>query len=154
VIWLAIPAVIYFRRNFLNTRGFMKNIQLLLATTLLTASAAFASETSCQSELRGCFSLDGAKKNNCFYRVTENSECQNTEAGKLAGKRWGVTESTGETETHSFLGPSSIDNSCLQSCDNQWLAFIVAEESPASTTKHVSACIDSCSNNSPELIIP
>lgn len=132
----------------------MKNLISLIAMMLLIAGTGFASETSCQNDLRECFSLEGAKKSNCFYRVTENSDCQNTEAGKLAGKRWGVTDNTEATEAHSLLGPSSVDNSCLQSCDNQWLAFIVAEESPSSTSKHVSACIDSCNNSSPELIIP
>jgi hypothetical protein len=158
VIWLANPVVIYFRRYFYNTfydkRGSMKIHILFSVFTLLIASAAVASELSCQNELRGCFSLDGAKKNNCFYRIAENSDCQKTEVGQLAGKRWGVTENTGETEAHSLLGPSSVDKSCLESCDNQWLAFIVAEESPASTSKHISACLDSCSSTHQELIIP
>ncbi len=135
------------------TRGLMR-ISALILSIILASSTAYASDTSCQSDLKECFMLEGAKKNNCLYRIAENSECASTEAGKLAAKRSGLAADTEDESENSFLGPSSINNSCLISCDNQWLAFIVADETPANTAKHVSACLDGCKNSNQELMTP
>ena len=112
----------------------------------------YASEITCQSDLKECFMLEGSKKDNCLYRVAENSTCEKTEAGKLASKRWNLASASVDGNTNSFFGPSSVDNSCLTSCDNQWLAFIVADESPSETSKHVSICLDGCMNSNKDLL--
>lgn len=112
--------------------------------TLLTCSQALATETSCQNDIRQCFSEEGAKKSNCFYRISESSECKDTETGKLAAKRWALSGTPAAQGANSFLGPAAIDSTCIATCDNQWFAFLIAEEDAASATGHISSCLDSC----------
>lgn len=120
------------------------NLTILVTCTLLIGGNSWASESTCQNDIRQCFSEEGAKKSNCFYRISESSECQETETGRLAAKRWIMSGAPAAQGANSFLGPAAVDSTCIATCDNQWLAFVIAEEEAASTTTHISECLDSC----------
>lgn len=132
----------------------MNKILFGLLSIIILNTTALASESDCQKELRECFMTDGAKKTNCFYRVAESPKCKATQTGRVAAKRWGLAGSQEAAGANSLLGPSFVDNSCLLSCDNQWLAFIVAEETPISISKHTIACLESCQSIDSEFIAP
>jgi len=130
-----------------------------ILSAMVSMSGAWAidqtNEKQCQSEIRKCFSEEGAKKTNCFYRITQSNECKETETGKLAGKRWTMSGTQLPEGANAFLGHSSVEASCLTSCDNQWFAFIVAAEPANDTSSHVSTCLDACKVDSKlEIIRP
>jgi hypothetical protein len=132
----------------------MNKLLFGLLSVVILSTSALASEIDCQNDLRECFMLDGAKKTNCFYRVAENPSCKTTQSGRVAAKRWSLAGSQEASGANSLLGPSSADNSCLVSCDNQWLAFIVAQETPISISNHTIACLESCQSIDSEFIAP
>jgi len=122
-----------------------RNIYLANFAVFLTlTNSAFSEEMACQQIVKKCFSEEGMKKSNCFYRASQDKECENTETGKVTYKRWTLSGAPTDGNTQAFLGPIGVDLSCTLNCDNQWLAFIIADESTKSTADHVTKCLDSC----------
>ena len=120
-----------------------KSLLYLLALSMFTVSA-FASEEGCSDMIKKCFSEEGVKKSNCFYRASVDQSCENTQLGKLAHKRWMNSGAATTHGTQAFLGPLGVDSNCANSCDNQWLAFMIAEEPMLSTIEQVNSCLDTC----------
>lgn len=132
----------------------MKRSIAAILIVLLPLTFAFADEVECLFEIQECFSKeDLTKKSNCFYHVSRHNSCKNTESGKVAYKRWAISgnilnENSEDGSALGFLGPVSFDLKCVSSCDNQWLAFIIAGEASITTSKQIDKCITDCIENS------
>lgn len=135
----------------------MKSVYLIpivgtLAAVVMTPSTAFAfDEDECSLMVRGCLSRPTNTRDICFESASASPSCVGSLVGEIAAKRSHFTPLLPEDEEQgpAFLGPQTVDRSCLETFDRELGIALDLGQLTAERRRTLSSQLDRCSQMAP-----
>jgi len=134
------------------TIGALLSGSTFIAGVSAHADSKSASNTECADLVRECFVYTASERAQCFRSSGTHQLCRGSALGKLSSRRAALSAGAPSTEipdgAPALLGPTLINQECVQNVDNSWSGLMLAGEITLDSVVMLNQQLNRCQQSS------